>query len=71
MYDRINNWINELNYKTIDDKVEANSINCNYYTIEEFRDLSFDVSDSFSILHLNILSIQLHIDEFRIQRLIF
>ena len=66
MCDRINNWINELNYKTIDDNNEANSINRNYYTIEEFRDLSCDVSDSFSILHLNIHSIQLHIDEFRI-----
>ena len=60
MYDRINNWINELNSKTLNDNVESNSMNCKYFTIEEFRDLSSDSNESFFILHLNIHSIELN-----------
>ena len=66
MYDRINNWINEFNSKTLDDNyIGTNDMNCKYFSIDEFRDLSKDSNQSFSILHLNIHSIQLHIDEFR------
>ena len=65
MYDKINNWINDLNSKTMDDNIFSNETDCNYFTINEFKDLSNDSSESFSILHLNIHSIQLHIDEFR------
>ena len=65
MYDRINNWINDLNSKTLDDTIFTNETNCNYFTVDEFKDLTPDSSKSFSILHLNIHSLQLHIDEFR------
>ena len=65
MYDRIINWINDLNSKTIDDDIFSNETNCNYFTIDELKDLSNDIDESFSIFHLNIHSIQLHIDEFR------
>ena len=65
MYDRINNWINDLNSKTLDDNIFTNETNCNYFTINEFKDLTPNSNQSFSILHLNIHSIQLHIDEFR------
>ena len=34
--------------------------------MDEFNDLTNDSGESFSILHLNIHSIQLHIDEYRI-----
>ena len=40
-------------------------INCNFYNYEEFADAKFDSSKSFSILHLNIHSIQKHIDSLR------
>ena len=65
MYDRINNWINDLNSKTLDDNIFINETNCNYFTINEFKDLTPNSNQSFSILHLSIHSIQLHIDEFR------
>jgi hypothetical protein len=34
MFDRINNWINELNSVNLDDNnLEANEMNCNYFTM--------------------------------------
>ena len=41
-------------------------INCNYYNIDEFTKANFNSSKSFSVLHLNIHSIQKHIEELRI-----
>ena len=40
-------------------------INCNYFDYEEFDKAKFSSSKSFSILHLNIHSIQKHIDSLR------
>ena len=40
-------------------------INCNYYDLEDFSKAKFNSSKSFSIFHLNIHSIQLHIDELK------
>ena len=66
MFDRINNWINELNATNLEDNnIEANEMNCNYFTIDEFNGLKNNPNESFSILHLNIHSVQLHIDELR------
>ena len=42
------------------------AINCQYYSIDEFSAANFNPNKSFSILHLNIHSIELHIEEFRI-----
>ena len=42
------------------------TINCQYYDVEEFSDCNFNPSKNFSILHYNIHSIQLHIEEFRV-----
>ena len=50
----------------MDDNICTNVTNCNYFAIDEFNDLTNDSGESFSILHLNIHSIQLHITEFRI-----
>ena len=47
MFDRINNWINELNSTNEDNNNEANEMNCNYFTIEEFNDLNNDTKESF------------------------
>ena len=49
------------------DNEESNHspINCNYYNFNEFSNAKFDSSKSFSILHLNIHSIQRHIESFR------
>ena len=48
----------------IDDNEQA--INCYYYNTDEFKKAKFKSSQSFSILHLNIHSIQLHIEELKI-----
>ena len=42
------------------------AINCEYYTIDEFTSAKFNSAKNFSVLHLNIHSIQRHIDEFRV-----
>ena len=40
------------------------SINCNYYSPEEFCKSKFEPSRSFSIYHINIHSIEKHIETF-------
>ena len=42
------------------------SINCQYYSIDDFSAAKFSPSRNFSILHYNIHSIQCHIEEFRV-----
>ena len=42
------------------------SINCQYYSIDDFSSAKFSPSRNFSILHYNIHSIQCHIEEFRV-----
>ena len=54
MFDRINNWVNELNLTDDDDNFDYNNINC--INIDEFKDLKRNSNESFSILHLNTLS---------------
>ena len=46
------------------------AINCNYYTTDEFLSNNFNSSKNFSVLHLNIHSINRHIEEFRLFLLI-
>ena len=41
-------------------------ISCSYYTCDDFVSAKFEASKTFSILHLNIHSIQLHVGELRI-----
>ena len=40
-------------------------MNCNYYDLDDFCKGKFNAYKSFSVLHLNIHSIQLQIDELR------
>ena len=67
----INAFLNKASRPPEDDEddegdEETAPINCNYYNYEEFSKANFDSSTSFSILHLNIHSIQLHIESLRI-----
>ena len=42
------------------------TIDCKYYSIDDFKSSNFSPSKNFSVLHYNIHSIQLHIEEFRV-----
>ena len=66
--DRLNKLIEQTNI-SINDESESEydqPILCNYFSCDEFIEAEFQSSKSFSILHLNIHSIQKHIGEFRI-----
>ena len=39
---------------------------CKYYTVDDFKNLKIKADKHSSILHINITSIQFHIEEFRI-----
>ena len=41
-------------------------LTCSYFSCEEFVDAKIESSKNFSILHLNIHSIQLHVEELRV-----
>jgi len=72
-YTKLNNFINtKINSLQDDDGNEGNtefdvdpSIDCQYYNFDDFLKAKFQPKTTFSILHLNIHSIQKHIDELR------
>ena len=70
-FDKLNSAINN-NAFDLDTDLEGDdgdiipTIDCRYYNLDEFTSSNFDPSKNFSILHYNIHSIQLHIEEFRI-----
>ena len=68
----LNNFINtKINSLSDDDEGDDDGtppINCNYYDINEFTKAKFNASKSFSILHINIHSVNKHIEELRIIR---
>ena len=37
MFDRVNNWVNELNLTDDDDNFDYNNINCNYTQMNHFQ----------------------------------
>ena len=67
-YGHLNDFINQKLSTPSDEDVDDGipPINCNYYDIDEFIKAKFNSSKSFSILHLNINSINKHIEELRI-----
>ena len=70
IFNRLNNIINHNNQNTYDDDLEDRidllpMINCAYLNIDEFKAKSYEDNNFFSILHLNIHSVQRHIEEFR------
>ena len=71
LFDRLNTAINnnafDLDVEDNDDNDKGSpSINCNYYTTEDFISARFNPSRTFSILHYNIHSVERHIEEFRV-----
>ena len=78
--DRINNLIIQrnntyINNSEYDDDVDYSGrpdndvdqpITCSYYTCDDFVKAKLEAHKNFSILHLNIHSIQLHVEEIRI-----
>ena len=64
----LNSFLNKTALTPDDDEdggENLSPLNCNYYDHEEFLKAKFNSSKSFSILHLNIHSIQKHIESLR------
>ena len=70
MLDRFNAAINNITFDLNEENniIENENIippaNCKYYTIDKFHTQKFNSDKHFSILHLNISSIEYHIEEF-------
>ena len=68
MFNKLNQGINEYNTRVINEENESDynqPVTCNYNSIKEFTECKFNTRKTFSIMHLNIHSIQLHIDELK------
>ena len=63
LFDRINHAVSTD--QNDDDEIDT-YIDCKYYGVEDFQKLKIKSEKSFSIFHLNIHSVQAHIDELRI-----
>ena len=50
----------------LDPENATNPIDCKYYTIDQFKEQKLNPTKHFSILHLNIHSLEFHIEELRI-----
>ena len=71
MFDQLNAAINNnaFDRDTDSDNAEREvipSIDCQYYSVDNFSAANFSPTKNFSILHYNIHSIQCHIEEFRV-----
>ena len=71
LIDKLNNLIekgtyNISNFAEPDEIYDEPPISCSYFSCKEFVDSKFQADKNFSILHLNIHSINLHIDDLRI-----
>ena len=68
---KLNSLIAQSNIDINDSDSEFDQpISCSYYSCDDFIKASFQSSKNFSILHLNIHSIQRHIEELRIYLLL-
>ena len=56
--------LNEGTEAENDDSIQT--INCKYYSIDELNSQAYNSTKHFSVLHLNIASIECHIEELRI-----
>ena len=66
LFERINHAISiGQNDDNGDDEIDT-YIDCKYYGVEDFQKLKIKPEKSFSVFHLNIHSVQAHIDELRI-----
>ena len=67
LFDQLNKAIyNSMpNLDPIDDNTDTPPLNCQYYSTDEFINQKFKSEKSFSVFHLNIHSIALHIEELK------
>ena len=70
IFDKLNSAINNNAFDLDTDESEDDevmpTIDCQYYSIDEFSSANFSPTRSFSILHYNIHSIELHIEDIRV-----
>ena len=67
LIDKMNNHIKNFNNFQFEPSEDFESpINCNYYSCGDFQKQRFNEKSVFSIIHLNIHSINLHIDDLRL-----
>ena len=70
IFNELNTAINNNAFDLDTDESESGNciptIDCKYYSVEEFSTSNFNSSKCFSVLHYNIHSIQLHIEELRV-----
>lgn len=70
VFDELNSAINnnafDFDAGEGEDGTSIPTVNCKYYSVNEFVTSKFNPSKNFSILHYNIHSIQLHIEELRV-----
>ena len=65
LFDRINHAVSLSQHDDIDEEINT-FIDCKYYGVEDFQNLKVKPEKSFSVFHLNIHSVQAHIDDLRI-----
>ena len=63
---KINNLMNQNSNNVLDYDDDVPFIDCKYYSADSFKRMKFNSSKEFSILHLNIHSIEAHIEDLRI-----
>ena len=66
LLNKLNNLTNQNIDDLEDDDLDNPGLNCKYYNINEFTKANFKSNSNFSILHLNISSIQFHIHELKV-----
>ena len=70
LFDQLNkaiqNSLTELNNSDDNGDTDAPSLDCQYYSTDDFSKQKFKPEKSFSIFHINIHSIDLHIEELRV-----
>ena len=70
LFDQLNEAVQQnildLNSDADNDIDDMPILDCKYFSIDEFRHQKFNPKKSFSIFHLNIHSIDLHIEELRV-----
>ena len=67
--DKLNTYIQQkfqLMTSETDDDDDTPPINCNYYSVEEFKQAKFNAEKSFSIFHMNISSLNKHFEELQV-----
>ena len=70
VFDELNSAINNNAFDLDTDEGENGdsipTIDCKYYSVEEFASSNLNPDKKFSVLHYNIHSVQLHIEELRV-----